>query len=127
MKAMSKRAIGIAVGAPLLFLAAVVAYAATNEGKYSGQYWIYGGSGGDRTPPSPKDANIHMAIDGPLALRLYNELGAASRVTECVAEGEAMRRRGHISCSRQTSGGQASCYFGFNLRSGKSNGGMTAC
>lgn len=116
----------VLLGVPVILLTAVIAYAVTNEGKYTGQYWIYGGSAGDRTPPTAKDTKIHMTVDGPLAARLFRELGSASRERGCIPEDVELRRRGDLACSRDN-GGAPSCSFGFDLRSGKSTGGMTAC
>ena len=126
MKAMPKFQMGVLLGVPVILLTAVIAYAATNPGKYSGQFWIYGGSAGDIAPVTKTDAKIHMTVDGPLAARLFRELGPASRQKECVPENAELRQRGELTCRRDV-GEPPSCYFGFDLRSGKSTGGMTVC
>jgi hypothetical protein len=123
---MSKFQLGVLFGVPVILLTAVIAYAATNKGKYGGEFLIYGGGAGDIAPVTKTDAKIHMTVDGPLAVRLFRELGPASRQKECIPESTELRRRGDLACSRDN-GEAPSCYFGFDLRSGKSTGGMTAC
>jgi hypothetical protein len=126
MKAMPKFQMGILLGVPVILLTAVIAYAATNQGKYTGEFWIYGGRAGDIAPVTKTDAKIHMTVGGPLAARLFQELGPASREKGCIPDDVELRRRGDLACSRD-SGEAPSCYFGFDLRSGKSTGGMTVC
>lgn len=90
------------------------------EGRFSGEYGIHGGSPGDITPPTAKDARVTMTINGRLAARMYRELGPKAQQKECVSDDVEMRDLGDISCEREKAGGKATCYIGFNLRSGKS-------
>jgi hypothetical protein len=124
---MSRIRMGVLLGVPVLILTAALAYAAADMGKYTGEFLIYGGSAGDTTPPTRKDTKIHMTIDGPLALRLYRELGAASQQTECLPGDANVRRRRDMECELNVNTARATCAIGFDLRSGKSIGSMTAC
>jgi hypothetical protein len=120
---MPKFQMAVLLGVPVILLTAVIAHAAgqagQEEGKFAGEYAIHGGSPGDITPPTVKDAKLSMTIDGRLAARMYRELGPKSQQKECVPDNMEIRDLGDISCEREA-GGQTTCYIGFNLRSGKS-------
>ena len=124
---MTKFWIGALGGLSLLALTAgsLFAQAARNDGpakgRYSGEFAIYGGSPADIVPPTAKDATLGLTIEGPLAARMYRELGPKAQQKECVPDGVEIRDLGHISCDREKAGGKATCYVAFNLRSGKSD------
>lgn len=121
---MPKFQMGVLLGVPVILLTAVIAHAAVEggqeEGKFSGGYGIHGGYPGDITPPTAKDAKVTMTINGRLAARMYRELGPKSQRKECVSDDVEIRDLGDISCEREKAGGKATCYIGFDLRSGKS-------
>ena len=121
---MPKFQMAVLLGVPVILLTAVIAYAAgeggQEDGKFAGEYAIHGGSPGDITPPTAKDARLTMTINGRLAARMYRELGLKAQQKECVSDDVEMRDLGDISCEREKAGGKATCYIGFNLRSGKS-------
>lgn len=119
---MPKFQMGMLLGVPVVLLTVVVAYAAggQEDGKFTGGYGIHGGYPGDITPPTAKDAKVTMTINGRLAARMYRELGPKAQLKECVPDNMEIRDLGDISCERERVGGKATCYIGFDLRTGKS-------
>lgn len=106
-----------------------IAHAATNTGKYSGEFWIYGGSAGDTTEPTSKDAKVHLTITGPLAVRMFRDLGPRAREKDdvCPSNYETRSRR-DLVCERDMGDDTIECRLGFDLRSGAYiRGGMTIC
>jgi len=93
--------------------------------KFSGRYWIYGGSLGDSTEPTPKDKKIGIAVHGRMAKDIFDAIGPD--VHDICTEGNGTRIRekdhGSLSCSRSDKG-RYQCNFGFDLRTGKSIGGI---
>ncbi len=121
---MPKFQMAVLLGVPVILLTVVIAHAAgqagQEEGKFAGEYAIHGGSPGDITPPTVKDAKLSMTIDGRLAARMYRELGPKSQLKECVPANMEIRGLGDISCEREKGARETTCYIGFDLRSGKS-------
>jgi len=118
--------IGMLAGLSIMAVTAgsLFAQAARNDGpakgRYSGEFAIYGGSPADIVPPTAKDATLGLTIEGPLAVRMYRELGPKAQQKECVADDVEIRDLGDISCDREKAGGKTTCYIAFDLRSGKS-------
>jgi len=93
--------------------------------KFSGTYWIYSGSLGDSGPPTAKDKKIGFSLNGQAAREIFDAIGPD--VHDPCTEGSGIRIRHkdkqNLSCSR-SSEGEYQCNFGFDLRSGKSIGGI---
>jgi hypothetical protein len=84
-----------------------------------GDYYVYGGSSGDSTPPTPNDRKVSFMLTGPLAKELFDHIGRDSK-TECKPSPEYReRRRGDLTCSWTKVHGH-SCYFGLDAQRGKS-------
>lgn len=84
-----------------------------------GDHYVYGGSPGDPTPPTPSDRKVSFMLIGPLAKELFGHIGRDSK-TECKPSPEYReRRRGDLTCSWTKVYGH-SCYFGLDAKSGKS-------
>jgi hypothetical protein len=118
--------IGALAGLPILAVTAgsLFAQAARNDGqaqgRYSGEFAIYGGAPGDIVPPTEENARLGLTIEGPLAARMYRELGPKAQQKECVPDNMEIRDQGDISCGREKGGGRTTCYIAFDLRAGKS-------
>lgn len=93
--------------------------------KLSGIYQIYGGGLGDPVPPSPHDQKIMFSITGPAAKDIFDAIGPDKK--DICSQHSRTRVRSkddeNLSC-RKSETGQYDCNFGFDLRSGKSIGGV---
>ncbi|SDE54087.1 hypothetical protein SAMN05428966_10922 [Massilia sp. PDC64] len=98
------------------------------EGRYlakplKGDYYVYGGSIGDSTPPTEKDRKLSVMLTGPLAKDLFDHMGPDAKA--CGAAPDYRERgRGDLSCTWSKADGYA-CYFGIDVRTGKSTIGIT--
>jgi hypothetical protein len=88
--------------------------------KFSGDYSFYSGTPGEIGLPTKKDAKVRMEVRGPLALRMFQYMGIAATQSNSCVEGEEVRIRDQLICSRNKTTGKAECDFGFDLHSGKS-------
>lgn len=84
-----------------------------------GDYYTYGGSIGDSTPPTPKDRKLSLMFTGPLAKDMFDHIGPDVKKS-CGTEPEYRERiRGDLHCTWAKAEGY-SCYFGLDVRTGKS-------
>lgn len=97
-----------------------------DEGRYGakplkGDYYVYGGTLGEMTPPTQKDRKVSFMLTGPLAKDLFNQLGPDVRKDNACSSSTDYRerRRGDLDCVFTKSGGYV-CYLGLNVRDGKS-------
>ncbi|WLI89332.1 hypothetical protein Q4S45_22000 [Massilia sp. R2A-15] len=90
-----------------------------------GSYRIYGGELGDPLPPSAADKKITFSIQGSAAREMFDAIGPDVKDVCTDQTGIRSRQRDHenLSCQRSAKG-EYSCNFGFDLRSGKSIGGI---
>lgn len=87
-------------------------------------YALYGNTLGDPGPPSKADTKVAFEVRGQVARDIFEAIGP-DKVDSCVQEaGARFRSRDEqkIACIRNNEGKYA-CYFGFDLKSGKSIGG----
>jgi hypothetical protein len=93
--------------------------------KLEGVYRVYGGGLGDPVAPTAKDKKVMFSITGDAARELFDALGPDKK--DVCTEGSGTRVRGrdndNLVCLRSANG-EYSCNFGFDLRSGKSIGGI---
>jgi hypothetical protein len=101
-----------------------------DEGRYlakalNGDYYVYGGSIGDSTPPTQKDRKLSLMFTGPLAKDLFDHIGPDAKMA-CSGDASAYRERnrGDLSCTWTKDEGY-SCYVGLDVRTGKSMHGST--
>ena len=92
----------------------------------SGWYDFYSGSPGELGEPTAKDTKLHISVTGPLAARMFRELGPGAQIKASCPEGSVSRVRDQLECTREASG-QTTCDFGFDMRTGKSVGGKRSC
>ena len=114
----------------LVLLSATAASAAPEKElgvhrRLDGVYRIYGGGLGDPVAPTAKDRKVMFAIEGRAARELFDAMGPDKK--DLCTEGSGTRVRAkdndNLFCMRSTEGSY-SCNFGFDLRSGKSIGGI---
>jgi hypothetical protein len=94
------------------------------EGRYlakplKGDYYVYGGSIGDSTPPTQKDRKLSLMFTGPLAKDLFDHIGPDAKMACSDSSDYRERNKGDLSCAWTKDDGY-SCYFGLDVRTGKS-------
>jgi hypothetical protein len=82
-------------------------------------YVIYSGDLGEQLAPTPTDRKISIHVTGQSAKDIFNAIGPDIKVECSTEKGERERRKGVLWCYYQQSNGYT-CYFGFDLRTGKS-------
>lgn len=87
-------------------------------------YTTYGNSLGDPNAPKKDDRKIAFEIRGRAAREIFEAIGPDRRDVCTEAPGLRMRSRDEerLVCTKRGDGKYA-CYFGFDLKSGKSIGG----
>ena len=90
-----------------------------------GVYATYGGTLADPLPPSTKDQKIRFSITGPAAKAMFDGLGPDVVETCSPEPGERVRKKANekLYCQRSAEG-DYQCYFGFDLKTGASIGGI---
>jgi len=105
--------------AVLLMLVAVVGQASAAPKPLKADYVIYSGDLGEQMPPTKADRKISINVTGQSAKDIFDSIGPDLKA-ECTTEkGDRERRKGTVWCFYQPSSGYE-CYFGFDLRTGKS-------
>lgn len=84
-----------------------------------GDYYVYGGSIGDSTPPTQKDRKLSLMFTGSLAKDLFDHIGPDAKMSCGDAPDYRERNKGDLSCTWTKSDGY-SCYFGLDVATGKS-------
>lgn len=111
----------------LIFAASFGALASDREFSYrpaSVRYATYGNSLGDPTAPSTSDRNIAFEVKGHAAREMFEAIGPDRKDTCAQVSDVRFRSRDNekLVCTKSSQGVHA-CYFGFDLKSGKSVGG----
>lgn len=87
-----------------------------------GDYYLYGGTLGEMTPPTPRDRKISLMLTGALAKDLFHEIGPDLKDACSSDGGYRERRRGDLNCTYTKVDGYE-CYIGIDVRNGKSMNG----
>lgn len=106
--------------------ASALAYEWTYEHKpLRGVYATYGGGLGDPWKPTQKDHKIMFSIDGQAAKAMFDGMGPDVKEICSPEDGNRVRKRDgeRLYCMRSKQGAYQ-CNFGFDLRTGKSIGGI---
>lgn len=82
-------------------------------------YVIYSGDLGEQMPPTKTDRKISINVTGQSAKDLFDSLGPDIKAECTTGKGERERRKGTVWCFYLPASGYE-CYFGFDLRTGKS-------
>lgn len=82
-------------------------------------YVIYSGDLGEQLAPTATDRKISIHVTGQSAKDIFTSIGPDIKVECSTEKGERERRKGVVWCFYQPSNGYT-CYFGFDLRTGKS-------
>ena len=89
---------------------------------FKGEYSLYAGSLGNQQAPTINDRKVSFIIEGKPAKDLFDSMAPDDKVTCGGGRGKRSRTKGHVWCTFEQGDGYT-CYFGFDLRSGKSIGG----
>lgn len=86
---------------------------------FKGSYLIYSGSLGEEQPPTSKDRKVSFNIAGPLAKEMFDSMYPDVKEQERCSSDKDYRERnkGEVSCIHDHDGYK--CFFGFDLRTGK--------
>lgn len=89
-----------------------------------GDYYVYGGSIGDKTSPTEQDRKLSLMLTGPIAKDLFDHIGPDTKEACSPGPNYRERNRGHLTCTWTKVDGY-SCYVGLNVQTGKSMRGTT--
>jgi hypothetical protein len=91
----------------------------------TGEYGIYGGELGDPVAPGKDHKKITFSIRGKMAQEMFDAMGPDVKDVCTEGTGDRARKKDNenLSCIR-TKKGEYFCNFGFDLRTGKSIGGV---
>lgn len=104
----------------LLFaLAATMAQAEAAPKPLQADYVIYSGDLGEQMPPTKTDRKISINVTGQAAKDIFDAIYPDIKDTCSAEKGERERRKGNVWCFYQPGSGYE-CYFGFDLRTGRS-------
>lgn len=84
-----------------------------------GDYYIFGGTLGDKTSPTPKDRKVSLMFMGALAKDLFEHIGPDAKNACSATPDYRERNRGDLTCTWTKNYGH-SCYLGLDVRLGKS-------
>ncbi|MGZ8901636.1 MAG: hypothetical protein ACXW3Z_16210 [Limisphaerales bacterium] len=115
----------VVVGLSVL-AAGALAYEWTYQHKpLKGVYATYGGGLGDPWQPTQTDHKIMFSIEGPAAKAMFDGMGPDAKEICSPVDGDRIRKRDgeKLYCMRSKRG-EYQCNFGFDLRTGKSVGGI---
>ncbi|RYE72045.1 MAG: hypothetical protein EOO81_04405 [Oxalobacteraceae bacterium] len=82
-------------------------------------YVIYSGDLGEQMPPTKSDRKLSINVTGQSAKAIFDAIGPDTEASCMTGRGERERRKGTVWCFYQPGSGYE-CYFGFDLRTGKS-------
>ena len=88
--------------------------------KLSGSYLEYSGELGETRPPTRRDMQLSIEIDGRLAYDMFRALPATSATEDCAPEGTILRFKNDISCELTKGTNSARCFVGLDLKTGRS-------
>jgi hypothetical protein len=89
-----------------------------------GEYIIYSGDLGDQQAPTRNNRKLSFIIEGQAAKEIFNAMPTDDKETCSGEKGARSRSKENVWCTFNPEDGYT-CYFGFDLRTGKSiAGGM---
>lgn len=86
---------------------------------FKGEYTIYSGGLDDQQAPTRDDRKLSFIIEGPPAKEIFDAMPPDGKLTCSGEKGARSRTKGNVWCTFNPGDGYT-CYFGFDLRTGKS-------
>jgi hypothetical protein len=115
------------IGTTMLFSSSPAVEQAHSPAPYrafKGEFTIYSGDLGDQQAPTRDDRKLSFIIEGQAAKEIFNALPSDDKETCSGEKGARSRSKENVWCTFNPEDGYT-CYFGFDLRTGKSiAGGM---
>ena len=105
--------------AVIFMLLAVIGQASAAPKALKADYVIYSGDLGEQMPPTKTDRKISINVTGQPAKDIFDSIGPDIKAACNTDPGDRERRKGKMWCFYQPKSGYE-CYFGFDLRTGKS-------
>ena len=87
--------------------------------EFKGSYTIYSGGLGDQQAPTKDDRKLSFIIEGAPAKNIFDAMRADDKQTCNSEKGARSRSKEKVWCTFSLNEGYT-CYFGFDLRTGKS-------
>lgn len=84
-----------------------------------GEYTIYSGGLGDQQAPTRDDRKLSFIVDGAPAKEIFDSMSPDDKHTCTSEKGARSRTKNKIWCTYNPGNGYT-CYFGFDLRTGRS-------
>jgi hypothetical protein len=91
---------------------------------FKGEYTIYSGDLGEQQAPTKDDRKLSFIIEGQPAKDIFNAMPPDDKQTCSGEKGARSRSKENVWCTFNPGDGYT-CYFGFDLRTGKSIAGGT--
>jgi hypothetical protein len=88
------------------------------------EYTIYSGDLGDQQAPTREERKLSFIIEGKPAKDIFESMHPDDKQTCSGEKGARSRTKGNVWCTYHPADGYT-CYFGFDLRTGKSIAGGT--
>lgn len=94
---------------------------------FAAKYLIYSNDLDEKAPPTVTDRRVSFLVEGALAKQLFESIGPDQKEACGASQDLRVRERGDLSCTfyRLDKKSPYTCYFGLDLRSGKSIEGAT--
>lgn len=89
---------------------------------FSGRYQVYSGSPSEKQPPTPSDKQASVVLTGRAAKDLFDQIGPDVKNACSSDRNYRERHKGDLACSYTKENGYQ-CFFGIDLRTGKSSPG----
>lgn len=88
------------------------------------EYWLYSGDLEEAMAPTKTDRKLSVIVSGQAAKDIFDSIYPDSKAVCSDEKGERLRSKGELWCAFSPAGGYR-CYFGFDLRTGKSISGAS--
>lgn len=85
---------------------------------FKGEYTIYSGDLDDQQAPTRDDRKLSFIIEGQAAKEIFNAMPSDDKQTCSGEKGARSRSKENVWCTFNPGDGYT-CYFGFDLRTGK--------
>lgn len=84
-----------------------------------GEYRVYSGELGNQQAPTRADRRVSFIIEGKAAKDIFDAIAGDDKLTCSGTKGARSRTKGTMWCTYEPGEGYT-CYFGFDLKTGKS-------
>lgn len=108
-----------ATALPSLAYAAEQAHRPAPYRAFRGEYTIYSGDLDDQQVPTKDDRKLSFIVEGPAAKEIFGAMPHDDKQTCSTEKGARSRTKDNVWCAFDPGAGYT-CYFGFDLRTGKS-------